>query len=95
MLYLFIMPLCDAAASVVSDSVQPHRRQPMISFIMLYLFIMPLCDAAASVVYDSVQPHRQQSTRLPRPWDSLGKNTGVDHYAITYAKFYYFKAWGS
>ena len=26
---------------------------------------------------DSVHPHRQQSTRLPRPWDSPGKNTGV------------------
>ena len=26
---------------------------------------------------DSVQPHRQQPTRLPCPWDSLGKNTGV------------------
>ena len=26
---------------------------------------------------DSVWPHRQQPTRLPRPWDSPGKNTGV------------------
>ena len=26
---------------------------------------------------DSVRPHRRQSTRLPRPWDSPGKNTGV------------------
>ena len=26
---------------------------------------------------DSVQSHRRQSTRLPRPWDSPGKNTGV------------------
>ena len=26
---------------------------------------------------DSVQPHRQQPTRLPNPWDSPGKNTGV------------------
>ena len=26
---------------------------------------------------DSVQPHRQQPTRLCRPWDSPGKNTGV------------------
>ena len=26
---------------------------------------------------DSVQPHRRQATRLPRPWDSPGKNTGV------------------
>ena len=26
---------------------------------------------------DSMRPHRQQPTRLPHPWDSLGKNTGV------------------
>ena len=26
---------------------------------------------------DSVRPHRPQPTRLPRPWDSPGKNTGV------------------
>ena len=26
---------------------------------------------------DSVRPHRQQPTRLPRPWDSPGKKTGV------------------
>ena len=26
---------------------------------------------------NSVRPHRQQLTRLPRPWDSPGKNTGV------------------
>ena len=25
----------------------------------------------------SVRPHRQQPTRLPCPWDSPGKNTGV------------------
>jgi len=28
-------------------------------------------------VSDSVRPHRRQPTRLPRPWDSPGKNTGV------------------
>ena len=26
---------------------------------------------------DSVRPHRRQPTRLPRPWDFPGKNTGV------------------
>ena len=26
---------------------------------------------------DSLRPHRRQPTRLPRPWDSPGKNTGV------------------
>ena len=33
--------------------------------------------AVASVMSDSVWPHRRQPTRLPRPWDSPGKNTGV------------------
>ena len=31
----------------------------------------------ASVVSDSVWPHRWQPTRLPRRWDSPGKNTGM------------------
>ena len=35
------------------------------------------CCQVASVVSDSVRPHRRQPTRLPRPWDSPGKNTGV------------------
>ena len=35
-----------------------------------------LCEVI-SVVSDSVRPHRRQPTRLPRPWDSPGKNTGV------------------
>ena len=33
--------------------------------------------AAALVVSNSVWLHRWQSARLPRPWDSPGKNTGV------------------
>ena len=35
------------------------------------------CCLVASVVSDSVRPQRRQPTRLPRPWDSPGKNTGV------------------
>ena len=31
---------------------------------------------------DSVQPHRWQPTKLPRPWDSPGKNTGVGFYFL-------------
>jgi len=33
--------------------------------------------SVASVVSNSVRPHGRQPTRLPRPWDSPGKNTGV------------------
>ena len=35
------------------------------------------CCWIASVVSDFVRPHRRQPTRLPCPWDSPGKNTGV------------------
>ena len=35
------------------------------------------CCYVASVVSDSVRRHRRQPTRPRRPWDSLGKNTGV------------------
>ena len=42
---------------------------------------------------DSVRPHRRQPTRLPRPWDSPGKNTGVGchfllHNACIFKHFY-------
>ena len=36
---------------------------------------------------DSVRPHRWQPTRLPHPWDSPGKNTGVGcHCLLQYMK---------
>ena len=35
------------------------------------------CCYVASVMSDSVRPQRRQPTRLPRTWDSPGKNTGV------------------
>ena len=33
--------------------------------------------AKSQVVSNSVRPHRRQPIRLPCPWDSPGKNTGV------------------
>ena len=41
------------------------------SFLAVYYYYV------TSVMSDSVRPHRWQPTRLPRPWDSPGKNTGV------------------
>ena len=34
---------------------------------------------------DSVRPHKWQPTRLPHPWDSPGKNTGV-HFLLQFMK---------
>ena len=54
--------------STCSGQAQPHGQQNQ----------HPCCYClATSVVSDSVRPHRRQPTRLPRPWDSPGKNTGV------------------
>ena len=37
--------------------------------------------------FSRVQLHRQQPTRLPHPWDSPGKNTGVGcHFLLQYMK---------
>ena len=32
--------------------------------------------------FSHVRPHRRQPTRLPRPWDSPGKNTGASCHAL-------------
>ena len=48
------------------------------SFALLFLIIGYVRNCyVTSVVSDSVRPQRQQPTRLPCPWDSPGKNTGV------------------
>ena len=47
--------------------------------IFVYLSLSSLCCYCwvTSVVSNSVWPHRRPPTRLPRPWDSPGKSTGV------------------
>ena len=50
----------------------------MIFPVVIYGYeLLLLLLLVASVVSDSVKPHRRQPTRLLRPWDSPGKNTGV------------------
>ena len=56
-------------------------RPPRVSFLLCENEVISslccCCCCVASVVSDSVRPQRQQPTRLPCPWDSPGKNTGV------------------
>ena len=42
-----------------------------------YSFFGCCCCWVTSVVSDSVWSHRRQPSRLPHPWDSQDKNTGV------------------
>ena len=52
------------------------QKRKLCSFLVLSR-AAAAAAAAASVVSDSVRPHRWQPTRLPHPWDSPGRNTGV------------------
>ena len=47
------------------------------AFKHLYTCCRCCCCAVTPAVSNSVRPHRRQPTRLPRPWESPGKNTGV------------------
>ena len=49
----------------------------VITTLHLLCYMLLLLINHFSPVSDSVRPHRRQTTRLPRPWDSPGKNTGV------------------
>ena len=46
---------------------------------MVFPVVMYGCAAAVKLLQScpTLQPYRRQPTRLPRPWDSPGKNTGV------------------
>ena len=58
--------------------------RPGLCLLLCVIWDTPAAAAAAksSVVSDSVQPRRQQPTRLTRPWDSPGKNTGVGYHFL-------------
>ena len=51
-------------------SISLHGNNLLVTLLLLLLL-------SHSVMSDSVWPHRRQPTRLLRPWDSPGKNTGV------------------
>ena len=63
---LFWVPLC-----------LPFPERYINGIICYVLWAQKLCCWVTSVVSNSVWPQRRQPTRLPRPWDSQGKNTGV------------------
>ena len=54
-----------------------HAHTCTLSTHMYVNALLLLLLLSRSVVSNSVQPHRRQPTRLPCPWDSPGKNTGV------------------
>ena len=64
-----------------------HARLPYLSFFPVFHHLQVQFSSVTSVVSDSVRPHRWKPTRLPCPWESPGKNTGVGcHFLLQYMK---------
>ena len=58
----------------------PKWDTVLILWLLNYLKLLWTLSAAAAKslhLCPTVRPHRRQPTRLPRSWDSPGKNTGV------------------
>ena len=72
--------ICNTTVQCTRNGNKVKKRQPNITLAKINTRkrVQPYCCCqVASVVSDSVRPQRRQPTRLPRPWDSPGKNTGV------------------
>ena len=59
------------------NGIQILQKDAFIFFSIWMLLLLLLLPSRFSRVSDSVRPQRWQPTRLRRPWDSPGKNTGV------------------
>ena len=89
----WINKIINEKGEVTTDNTEIHRiiteyHDQLYANKMNNLEEMDCCCCwVTSVVSDSVRPHRWQPTRLPRPWDSPGKNTGVGcHFLLQYMK---------
>ena len=58
------------------SSVVNSNNKQWLNIIDIF-FLTSCCCWVTSVMSDSLRPHRRQPTRMPHPWDSPGKNTGV------------------
>ena len=59
------------------QTTENHNEEHQYQVIIILIVCCCCCCCVPSVESNSVRPHRQQPTRLPCPWDSPGKNTGV------------------
>ena len=65
--FMFVSPLLPCTKGRRREGIQDGGDRCMLLLLLLSCFS----------VSDSVWPHSRQPIRLPHPWDSPGKNTGV------------------
>ena len=65
---------------VFSNTTVQNINSSVLNFVISHLLYH--CCWVTSVLSHSARPHRRQPTRLPCPWDSPGKNTGVGCHSL-------------
>ena len=58
--------------------LQEKRKEFVLCLLCVVISVLLLLNCFSQ----TLQPHRRLPTRLPRPWDSPGKNTGVGCYFL-------------
>ena len=58
--------------------LQEKRKEFVLCLLCVVISVLLLLSCFSQ----TLQPHRRLPTRLPRPWDSPGKNTGVGCYFL-------------
>ena len=90
---------CCCVASVMSDSVRPHRRQPTrlprprdspdkntgVGCHFLLQGMKVKSESEVAQLCPTQRPHGLQPTRLLHPWDFPGKSTGVGCHCILWS----------
>ena len=71
------LPLSVCVFSLSVSSVHSLSHEMFLEIQIFATCCCCCCCYVTSVMSDSVWPYRQQPARLPHPWDSPGKNTGV------------------
>ena len=76
---------CPTQGATASSAGNRTLQTPLSSYLKMggwflpsfFPYPVPTATAKSLQSCPTVRPHRRQPTRLPRPWDSPGKNTGL------------------
>ena len=86
-MHIFIHTFTQVVSDTWSPSLQSHLPRLKSTTNLSIRRPLLLLLLSRSVMSDSVRPHRGHLTRLPRPGDSPGKNTGVGcHFLLQHMK---------
>ena len=77
-----LAPRIQAENLYIRNSVHLSSHSYKCNHLKMTVLNMKSESVSHSVVSDSLRPHGPQSTRLLCPWNSPGKNTGVDYHSF-------------